>query len=252
MQDKEKTEMEQFLGDIPTVEESEFGATAVESEKVAEEVAVVTPRDNREARRAKAALQSEREANIALNARLEAMTEAQKFQRDTQDLKVDESLLTLYGSDDNGRRAAEITQRLLEKTKSEARDEALKMFQEEQRKAQAEVGQQEKVLDEMLENVEDEFDVDLTSNTPQAKKARQTFLTLLEEVSPKDREGNVKDFADPISTFKILQSQTTKDSQTNRAKDLSSRSMVRAGASGDSKLEATAQERFLKEAGILD
>ncbi len=251
--DKEKSEMEQFLGDIPTVEESEFGTQpVVEPEKVeTEEVAQITPRDNREARRAKAALQVEREANIALNATIAAMTEAQKFQRDTQDLKVDESLLTLYGSDDNGRRAAEITQRLLEKTKSEARDEAFKLFQEEQRKAQAEVGVQEKVLDGMLEEVEDEFDVDLTSNTAQARKTRQAYLTLLEEVSPKDREGNVKDYADPITTFKILQSQATKSPEVNRAKDLSSRSMVRAGASSDSKLEATAQERFLKEAGII-
>lgn len=245
--------MEQFLGDIPVVEEQEFGGeTKVEPEKEqTEKVSQITPRDNREARRAKAALQQEREANIALNARLEAMTEAQKFARDTKDVKVDESLLTLYGSDDNGRRAAEITQRLLDKTKADARAEALELFQEEQRKAQAEVGAQEKVLDEMLEQVEDEYDVDLTSNTPQAKKARQGFLSLLEEVSPKDREGNVKDFADPVATFKLLRSQQSSSPETNRAKDLSSRSMVRTGSSGDSKLEQTAQERFLKEAGII-
>ena len=248
--DEEKKVVDQFLEDIPVADELDaFGEPTIVPE-VKEEVIEPKPRDNREARRAKEALQKEREANIFLTAKLEALSETQKFSRDSKSDDVDHDLLTLYGSDDNGRKAAEITQKLLNKTREQAKAEALEVFQSQQEAATREVSNQEKVLENMIEQIEDEYDVDLTSNTPQSRKSKQGFYALLEKVSPKDSEGNVKDFADPLATWEMYQN-TQQKSDSSRAKDLGSRSMVKSGASGESKLEQSATERYLKENGFI-
>lgn len=254
---KDKSAMEEFLDDIPVAGNKDkqdiLNAPLIE-EGVGQTVpvkdeATITSRDNREARRAKAALQAEREANIALNARLEAMSEAQRFARETSTDNVDENLIRLYGNDEKGQLAAKITQDLLNKTKQEAREEALESFREEQEQSDQEVATYRNELDEMLEDIEDEFNVDLTSDTPSALKARQGFYAALQKLSPKNREGIVTDYADPMATWEYVQSQQ-KPADT-RAKDLGARSMVRSGSSSDSKLEASATERFLKDAGII-
>ena len=253
----ERSAMDEFMDDIPTAGEGQgsdiLNAPLVEGGESqivpAKDEATITAKDNREARRAKAALQAEREANIALNARLEAMSEAQRFARETSTDNVDENLIRLYGNDEKGQLAAKITQDLLNKTKQEAREEALESFRDEQAKADQEVATYRNELDGMLEDIEDEYNVDLTSDTPQATRARQGFYAALQKLSPKTQDGVVTDYADPLATWEYFQSQ--QKPADNRAKDLGSRSMVRSGSSGDSKLEASATERFLKDAGII-
>lgn len=252
-----KSAMDEFLGDIPVADGEErtgdvfnqpLGETEKKPESEEDSTAVVTNRDNREARRAKKALQSEREANIALNERVRVLSELGRFSKET-DQDVDGSLITLYGDDENGRKAAQITQSLLNKTKEEAREEALNMFREEQQREAEEVGTHQQELDDMLEDIEDEFNVDLTSNTPMTNKMRQDFYILLEKMSPKNRNGEVTDYADPIATWEMLQLQKKPDN--SRAKDLSTRSMVKSSAMTDTNLEDKTQERFLREAGII-
>lgn len=242
--------MQQFLGDIPVLENQNvddiFAKPVIETTEVPTKDEEV--HKNRQHRRLESRLQEEREANIALNARLQALSEAQKFATDIEG-SIDESLLRLYGDNDTGRQAAKITQNLLNRTRDEATHAALEKFQETQQQEANEIAEQHGVLDGMLEELEDEFNVDLTSNTAEAKRARIGFFATLERVSPKDKEGNVKDYADPIATWEFYQSQNKPDN--NRAKDLGSRSMVKSGASGTENLQITAQERFLKEAGII-
>lgn len=250
-ENQQKNAMDEFLADIPTGDQQKpediltaelMGGTT--SEKVVEE-----PHKNRFHRRLESKYQAEREANIALAARIEAMTEAQKFSKDTNSSNVDENLIKLYGSDEKGLMAARITQDLLNRTREEASASALEAFQEHQESLDREVQESRNELDGFLEGIEDEFNVDLTSDTPAARKARQGFFVTLEKMSRKNEAGQVTDYADPFSTWEVYQSQSRPDN--NRAKDLASRSMVRSGASGDSKLEQTAQERFLREAGII-
>lgn len=252
----EKSAIEEFLDDIPVAGEQQgqdilnAPLTGDEGQIVpVKDEAVITQRDNREARRAKKALQEEREANIFVTAKLEAATEALRFARETDTQNVDENLIRLYGNDEKGLLAAKITQDLLNKTKQEAREEALSSFREEQEQADQEVATHRNELDEMLDDIEDEFNVDLTSDSPAALKARQGFYAALQKLSPKNRDGIVTDYADPLATWEYVQSQQ-KPADT-RAKDLGSRSMVRSGASGESKLEASSTERFLKDAGII-
>ena len=243
------SEMDKFMSDIPLASEKKEGDILEQDlEGGAPTVDTITEKDNREARRAKKALQEEREANIALTARLQTMSEYAKFTEATPD-NVDEKLLQLYGNDEKGKLAARITQDLLNQTREEASAKALEAIQGQQQEEQAEVAESQRELDTMLEDIEDEYDVDLTSDSPSARKARQGFYSTLEKVSPKNEDGMVKEYADPIATWDYFQSQQTKE--PNRSKEIASRGNVSSGTSGGSKLEVQATERFLKDSGII-
>ena len=92
---------------------------------------------------------------------------------------------------------------------------------------EAEVDAQNELVDG-FQNIEDTFDVDLTSNNPQARKERSDFVDFIKRVSPKDEEGQVIQFPDLEETYKLFK-ETNKPESNNRAKDLSSRSMARSG-----------------------
>ena len=127
--------------------------------------------------------------------------------------------------------------------KKQAKEEALKEIDsrgEQESEAQKEADNE---VDGFLEAAEDEgLDID-DDNT------RKGLLTLMERMSSKYNDGNVKEFADPeavIETYKELQ----KRSGSGRAKDLASRSMTRGGESQPSQLEQSAVERFMAEHGL--
>lgn len=259
MPQEKKSAMEQFLGDIPVADQVKaddlFERPLVEEtepvvEAEPEKAAVAAddePRKNRFHRRLEVKLQAEREANIALNERLKVLSETQRFAQDTG--SVDEKLINLYGDDEKGRAAAKLTQQLLNETKAQAREEALEAVRAEREKEAQEVASSQQELDTMLEDIEDEFNVDITSDTPEAKKARTGFYATLEKISPKNDKGEVTAYADPIATWEMYQQRL--QPKNNRAKELSSRSMVQSGASTETKLEANVQERFLRESGII-
>lgn len=209
-----------------------------EVEEESEEVA-----RNRRERRLTAKLQAERESSIALAARLEALTEAQKFSRETTP-EVDETISRIYGT--NTPEAAEATallQKALKNVEDRSTERALEKLREEQRQAAQAIQKEEKTLDGMVEEIEDEQGITLDG---QSKKA---FFTLLERMSPKDANGEVKEYADHHAVWEELQARKT--TQNTRAKDLASRSMVRAGASPASSVQDDATARFLKENGII-
>lgn len=228
-----------FQPETPVVEKPEEG-------KEEDDVAVQKERDNREARRAKKALAEEREANIVLNTRLQVLSEVKNEANGTS-----ESLKTvdrLFGTDTPENLAAtELLKTAFKGMKEEAVREAIETIREERAKEQESVKQEEKVLDSMLEELEDEYNIDLTS--PSADTTRKAFFRELERMSPKDSNGNVLAYADHLAVFESLQSKSKKPE--NRAKDLASRTMTRSGASADSTLVDDAGMRFLKENGII-
>jgi hypothetical protein len=238
---------EQFSEDFPTPEEPKdpLMPDVPKEEPKAEDQ---EDRKNRRERRLESRLQAERESSIHLAARLEALTEAQKFANETKGLTIDDRLLTLYGDNENGRKAAQITQSLLEDTRKQARQEAFEDLQKAQAEQQAEQKDEEKFIDDQLDNIEDEYGVDLTSNSPQGRKNRSDFLTMVSKFSPKDEQGNIKEYADfgeVYDTFK-----DTRKADTSRQKDLASRSMAKSGSSA-SPTRDVATEKYLQSLGII-
>lgn len=199
---------------------------------------------NRRERRLQAKLQAERESSIALAARLEALTEAQKFSREQNPI-ADETIARIYGT--NTPEAAEATALLtkaLANVETRSTERALEAFRAEQRQQQEAVRAQEQNLESMVEEIEDEVGVTMD------KATQQGFFALLEKLSPKDREGNIVNYADHHAVWDEYQARK-QQTAPNRAKDLASRTMVKTGGSPTTTVEADSHERFLRENGII-
>ena len=222
---------------------------AKEEPEGGEDVLEIKERDNREARRAKKALQAEREANIALAARLEALSEAQKARASAEPSEYLRQIERIYGTDSpEAKEATELLGQALENVEKRAAERALELYREEKRKEEEAVKKEEQMLDSMVEDIEDTFNVDLTSD--KSAELRKGFFKMLEKMSPKDSEGNVIHYADLHAVWEEFQTKLQKKTE-NRAKDLSARSMVNSGVQHQSKLADDASLRFLKEHGII-
>lgn len=204
---------------------------------------------NRRERRINEKLQKEREANIALNARLQALSEARSI-RETSSEEEDflKAIEPIFGNDTPEKReATELLKKAIkganENAYQKAKTDILQIIQEERGNEQRAIQEAEESIDEMMEKLEDEYNVDFSD-----KNTRNGFLSLLEKLSPKDEDGNIIEYADPVATYELYESR--KEKSSGRARELASRSMVRGGT-GQSTLKDDATERFLKENGII-
>lgn len=200
---------------------------------------------NRRHRRLEAKLQAEREANIAMAAKLEVISESRKFRDSTDASEYVKAVEKIYGT--NSPEASEATNLLataLKGVEERATERALELFREEQQQAQQAVRHEEEVLESMIDEIEDSHSV---SFTPAMERS---FFKLLEKMSPKDEEGNVIAYADPEAVYEVFSERTSKPN--TRARDIASRSMAQGGSSsGDSKLQDDATLRALKDMGII-
>lgn len=246
-----KSEQEEFLKDLTPKEDTDAFGQPIQPQGEQPNGDEGGPKEltseekgNRRERRLEARLQAERESSIALAARLDALTEAGKARGDTSDEAYLKAVERIYGTNTpETKEATDLLKKSLTDVKNAARDEALEMFREEQAKASKAIKDEEDTLDDMVEEIEDEFGVEIDDQT------ERTFFQMLEKMSPKDSDGNIIEYADHHAVWEELQSRRTV--RPNRAKDLASRSMVRSGASPSGSVEADANEKWLRENGII-
>lgn len=244
-------EQEQFLKELGIEENGNDVLTQpLTGEEPTEEIPAEdeTKLRNRRERRLADKLQAEREASIVLAARLEAITEAQKFRQDTGETDPLKSLEKIYGTDTpEGREATEVLKAALKGVGESAKASALEEFRAQQTQVQQEVSDNEDELESMVEELEDENNIDLTS--AQADVHRKGFFRLLEKMSPKDREGNIIYYADHHAVWDAY-SQAQKR-VANPARDLASRSMTQSGSSKENALTNDATTRYLSDNGFI-
>jgi hypothetical protein len=178
-------------------------------------------------------------------ARLETITEAKKSTEEASSyLKAVERI---YGTDSpEAITATEILKNALKGVKDEAKREALEEMSARQREAQEAEQHESARLDAMLEELEDEFNVDLTSK--KAKELREGFFKRLERLSPKDENGDIIQYADHRAVWEDYSNRLQKRTET-RAKEVSDRSMQQstsatANKSHDPNWEALKQIGF--------
>lgn len=252
MPEEKKDVLDQLSKDFPSEEDVEktddlFG-TEVKPE-VAEEEDLPENLKNRHIRRLEAKLERERTSNIQLAAREAARSEYEKFRDTTKDLPIDERLITLYGDSENGRKAAQITQSLLEDVKKSAREDAREEFEKLNKSERQEVTKFGSLIEEKLEGLEDTYNIDLSGDSASSKQLRNSFLTFVGRLSPKDEDGNIESYADFDTAFELFQDRTNK--ALSRSKDLASRGTVKSGSNTSTKNPNAAAEQYLREQGIL-
>jgi hypothetical protein len=217
-----------------------------EADKPAEETPVDAPSEpearNRRERRLMEKLQSEREAAIALAAKLDTITQSQATR--TESAEWEKSIERIYGdSTPELREATELLKASIRGAKEEAKREALAEWQATQAKQQEAVTNAEKRIDSMLEEIEDEKNIDLSQGPH-----REGFLKLLEKMSPKDSNGNIIEYADHTAVWDIYESQIKKP--VNPAKEMAARAMTQ-GATSNSNLSTEVHDRWARENGFL-
>ena len=202
---------------------------------------------NRHVRRLEAKLQAEREANIASAARIEALSEAQKFREQSNISGWEEKARRIYGNDKPENAAASdlLVQSIREASES-AKREALEEARAEYRQQSEEDTKEVNTVQNYIEKIEDQFGVDFTS-TQQAQEKQREFKDLWFRLSPKDSNGDVIEYADPYEVFEIFKQRDG----SSRAKDLSSRGMVRS-QTVETGVQDDATTKYLKDNGILD
>ena len=229
-------EVNKFLNNLPTQDQKlvdifedkkvpEEGKK--EEEKTTDEGDV---RKNRRHRRLEEQLQKERESNIALNERLKILAEVENVK---PNVELDERLIEIFGPTDEAKRIAQHFAQILNETKDNAKEEAIKEFNEQKEILKKEQLGYELLIDKQLELLEDKHNIDLTSDIPSVVKTRQEFLGLIQSLSPKDSDGIIKDYADFNSTFEIYQS-IQKDSKKDniRQKEIASKTMQKSNQGG--------------------
>lgn len=229
--EKPKSEVEKFFEDLPNENKA---PQDIFDEKPTEQVAPQeqkseedTPRKNRAYRRLEEKLQRERESNIAMAERIRMLSEQRQYESgEPTDIPAD--WIALYGDTPEARRAWAIQENMLKNYVSQAKQEAIEEIESRQQREVAEQKQYEQLIDNVLEDLEDEYGIDLTSNAPAARKARTEYLEMVSNLSPKDEDGTITGYADFHSTFELYQEKLQKQS-SSRNKELAARSMHKSG-----------------------
>lgn len=183
---------------------------------------------NRQHRRLEQKLQRERESNIALAERVKILSEQDKF---AQDVEIDPRIAKMFDTSEVGKENALRLHEVMQDMSARAKQEALQEIQNQQVKEREEQKSYESFIDDELEGLEDQFNVDLTSDAPQARKARREFLEMVQKLSPKDDEGTITGYADFGAVFEEYQSKHTEKVDNTRQKEIASRSMQKSGQS---------------------
>lgn len=154
----------------------------------------------------------------------------QTFRKEANDINLPPSFVKLVGND-----TAEKVEVLKDLStyfgtlKGEARQEFLQEMKEQEQKAKAQDDAAVEELNSGLEQINEDYGIDLDSDA----KTRASFIEFLRKVSPKNEDGEVREFADIPSTWETFQEMNKKVSQPSRAKELASRGITRSNdASG--------------------
>lgn len=259
--EQNQSEIEKFLGDIKS-DAPKLDATTSQEEKVEnvekeeqsdEHKEEESPKLNRQQRRAvenagiRRQLEEETKRRIAAEARAETIAELKSAGEVNKDLHK-----VLFGTAEEtpeSRIVTENLQKVLEQTRTSAVDEAFKRFQDQQNEALQEEREAETFIDTQLSDIEESSGIDLTSNSPSARKARSEFLEMVEKFSPKDQDGNITQYADFGSVFEMYQ-QSRRTPTNPRSREIASRSIAKSGEPNMAKEEEDKNRNWLRSVGL--
>ncbi len=233
------SEIQNFFDSLPSEEKQEQDIFGDKNQKPPEEGVVPAKgeeggegegadvRKNRRHRRLEEQLRRERESNIALNERVRVLAEVgTRATGSGSSTDVPPEWIALYGDTPEAKTAWAMQDRMIKDATERGKKEAIAEFESRQAETVKQQKEFESFIDTELEDLEDSFNVDLTSDAPAARKARKEFLELVQKVSPKDESGNITNYADFNSTFELYKS-SRKESKpdASRQKEIAARTM---------------------------
>lgn len=114
-----------------------------------------------------------------------------------------------------------------ERLLSQAEERAFNRLSEREQEAMREDQEAEEELTNAIEGIEEAYDVDISSNSPQAKKIRTEFISFVERIAPK-RNGEIIDYPDMNSAWETFSEVKRNTAPPSRAKEIASRGLSRS------------------------
>lgn len=205
---------------------------------------------NRQGRRKREQDENLRSEVMQLTERIKVLSESNKA-KDEEGPNYKKLLSQVYGNaGDDGKydpRREQATRNLIaafEDMKDSVKKEFLNEIQTRDSEAVQADREADNEVDNMLEQVEEDYHLDMRDNA-----VRTGFITLMEKMSPKYRDGNIKEFADADAVAEAYL-ELQKRGGSNRAKELADRSMTRSGESQPTRLPQNAVDRYMEEHGL--
>lgn len=253
--DKDKQALKDFLGDLATSSEADLnlgGAEAddnTDAETPAEEVEKLPFHKIKEDPRFQRYVEKE------INRKMKDYQPTREAEFN-QDVREDSSLVDAFtqiiGNDTPEKLSAlKALKNSIEsmETRTKKAEEA-SQYVEESRKVLAEEKESIDFLNEGLEDIEDNFGVDLSSDSPKAKKMRNDYLDYLGKASPKNEYGKIKEYADMNFTFEEFMSKQ-KPERNDQAKQIAARGMSRSSTvDGTAPIKRITFENWKEIAGL--
>jgi hypothetical protein len=224
--DKDKTELDAFLGDLSNTSSEELKPQEEPFEKQPaeqeEEVVEEKPLPFNKDPKVQKFIEKEISRRLA-----DFRPEAPTTQKEEDSFKETiDAFTAIVGNDTpekvNALNALKNSLNSLDQRASQKAIDALQNIQNEEAEADAEAVNE---LEEAFDNIENTFDVDITSNNAIAKKTRQEFVSFVERIAPKDRNGDIVDYLDMVQAFETFSEIKKSTATPSRAKDLASRGM---------------------------
>lgn len=206
-------------------------------------------RKNRKHRRLEEQLQRERDSNIAMAERIKILSETTNRQAPITEDGLDPRLARIFGTTDEGKEIARGFGEILSERDKRIREETLRDVENQKVQERQEQVKYESMIDSKLEDIEEEYGVDLTSNSPSARKSRRELLEKVQKLSPKDEDGQIVAYADFDATWEEMQ-KDREAPQATRQKEIASRSMQRSVAGEAPKQITPGFDGWRKDLGI--
>jgi hypothetical protein len=156
-------------------------------------------------------------------------TAEQSFRKEVaEEINLPASFVKLIGNDtDEKRQVLKDMAEYLGSIPKKAQEEFLAQQQEAVQQQIQEDNAAVAELDDAFESIEENYDVDLSSNAASAKALRASFIEYIRKIAPKNEDGEVSAFPDMESAFESFQEMQKRPS-ASRAKELASRGMTRS------------------------
>lgn len=162
-----------------------------------------------------------------VQAKLEQTPRTESPRQEAEENPVVESFRAIIGDDTPEKvRALKELERSLSTMENKAAEKAAARYQSEVLAAQQAERENIAFLQNGIDTIEETFTVDLSSNSPIAKRTRNEFIDFVKRISPKNSDGEIVQYPDLIETFDVF-NQTRKPAQNNEAKALASRGVQR-------------------------
>jgi len=185
-------------------------------------------------RRLEEKYQKEREANIALQERIKVLSETERYQKENEG-EIDPDLIKAFGTTEDGKALTNIFSKKFKEVQSTAEANAERRVMERMAEQESKASEQEAIesetIDQAFDNIEDKFGVDLSGKSKASKDFRNGFIDFVEQISPKDKDGDIIEYADfetAYETYSKLASNTKPREVSERQKELASRGMTRS------------------------